>query len=91
MWKIIEQDCQLYLCTQKQNQSDIEYMKAFQNAVDAINEAGGRAGATYTTFHVPSSSFVKNKISFHRSRLSRIRHLLHYFTSGNRVGWEDHP
>ena len=41
MWEIIEQDRQLYLCTQKQKQSDIEYLKAFQNAVDAINKAGG--------------------------------------------------
>ena len=38
MWEIMEQDRQLALCTQKQNQSDSNYIKAFKkNLVGAIN------------------------------------------------------
>ena len=34
------------LCTQKQNQSKVDYLRAFQSTVDAINETGGTAGVT---------------------------------------------
>ena len=33
------------LCTQKQKQSKVEYLRAFQSTVDTINETGGVAGA----------------------------------------------
>ena len=46
MQEVVELDQQLYLCTQRQNQSNVDYMKAFKNAIDAINSAGGLAGVT---------------------------------------------
>ena len=46
MWEITGQDQHLYLCAQNQNQSGVDYLKGFQDAVDAINEAGGRVGTT---------------------------------------------
>ena len=46
MMEAVNQDRHLYLCTQKEHQSDVEFIKAFQNAVDAINDSGGMAGAT---------------------------------------------
>ena len=46
MMEVTNQDQHLYLCTQKEHQSDTEYLKVFQNAVDAINDSGGMAGAT---------------------------------------------
>jgi hypothetical protein len=45
MWEIVASDRQLALCTQKPNQSDLEYVKVFQRVVNSINEAGGQAGA----------------------------------------------
>ena len=46
MMEVVNQDRPLYLCTQKEHQSDVKFIKAFQNAVDAINDSGRMAGAT---------------------------------------------
>ena len=46
MWEIVQQDQAFLLCTQKQNQSDVEFGRALQGTADAINEAGGNAGLT---------------------------------------------
>ena len=46
MMEVTNQVRHLYLCTQKEHQSNTEYLKVFQNAVDAINDSGGMAGAT---------------------------------------------
>ena len=46
MMEVVNQDRPLYLCTQKEHQSDVKFIKAFQNAVDAINDSGGMARAT---------------------------------------------
>ena len=44
--EVVNQDRYLYLCTKKEHQSDVEFIKVFQNAVDAINDSGRMAGAT---------------------------------------------
>ena len=46
MMEVVNQDRHLYLCTQKEHQSDVEFLKVFQNAIDIINGAGVLAGAT---------------------------------------------
>ena len=46
MMEVTNQDRHLYLCTQKEHQNNTEYIKAFQNAIDAINDSGGMPGAT---------------------------------------------
>ena len=46
MLEIVAQDRALFLCTQKQGQSEVEYLRALQSTVDAFNEAGGMAGIT---------------------------------------------
>ena len=46
MMEVVNQDRHPYLCTQKEHQSNIEYIKTFQNAGDAINDSDGMAGAT---------------------------------------------
>ena len=46
MMEVVDQDRHLYLCTQKENQSDVEFIKAFQNTVDVINDSGGMDWAT---------------------------------------------
>ena len=43
---MVELDRQLCLCTQRQDQSDVDYIKTYRNAIDAINDANGMAGAT---------------------------------------------
>ena len=40
MWEIVLQDRNLMLCTQKQDQSNTEYLWVFQGATDAIDKAG---------------------------------------------------
>ena len=52
MWKIVLQDRNMYLYTQKQGQSDTEYLRAFQGAVDAIDEAGGAAGVNHRSIEL---------------------------------------
>ena len=46
MIEVADQDRQLYLCTQIENKSNVEFIKAFQNAIDTINDSGGMPGAT---------------------------------------------
>lgn len=46
MWEIVQQDRALFICTKKQNQTDANFVRAFQSTVDTINEAGGAAGVT---------------------------------------------
>ena len=44
--EVVNQDRQLYLCTQRQDQSDADYIKTHKNTMNAINDADGIAGAT---------------------------------------------
>jgi hypothetical protein len=46
MWELVQQDRAFLLCTQKQNQSNVEFGRALQGTADAIDEAGGSAGLT---------------------------------------------
>ena len=46
MMEATNQGRHLYLCTWKEHQNNNEYLKVFQNAVDAINDSGRMAGAT---------------------------------------------
>ena len=46
MPEIVAQDRSLFLCTQKQGQSEVDYLRSLQSTVDAINEAGDTAGVT---------------------------------------------
>ena len=46
MMEVANKDRHLYLCTKKEHQSNVEFLKVFQNAIDAINDSGGLAGAT---------------------------------------------
>ena len=46
MVEVANQDRHLCLCAQKGNQSDVEFLKIFQNAIDTINDSGELAGAT---------------------------------------------
>ena len=46
MMEVVNQDRHLYLCTQKEHQSDVKFINAFQNAVDFINDSCGMARAT---------------------------------------------
>ena len=46
MLEVVEQDCQLYSCTQRQDQSNVDFIKTCKNVINAINDAGGIAGAT---------------------------------------------
>ena len=39
MMEVVNQDRQLYLCTQRENQSDADFIKAFKNDIDAINDS----------------------------------------------------
>ena len=55
MMEVTTADRHLYLCTQKDYQSDTEYLKVFQNAVDAINDSGGMAGATLRALNLVCS------------------------------------
>ena len=46
MLEVVGQDRQLYLCTQREPQSDVDFTKMFKNAIDTINDSGGMTGAT---------------------------------------------
>ena len=50
--EVVNQDCYLYLYTQKEHQSEVEYIKRFQNTIYAINGSGGLAGATMCGFNL---------------------------------------
>ena len=52
MMEVVNQDRHLYLCTQKEHQSDVNYIKVFQNAADIINDSGVMTGATMRGLHL---------------------------------------
>ena len=38
MLEVVDQDRRLYLCTQREHQSDVDFIKTFKNTIDAIEE-----------------------------------------------------
>ena len=70
MWEIVLQDRNMYLCTQKQGQSDTEYLRAFQGSVDAIDEAGRAAGVNHCSIELVCN---KQNIKFCDVKIDEIK------------------
>ena len=70
MWEIVLQDRNMMLCTQKQGQSDTDYLRAFQGAADAIDEARGAAGVNHRSIELVCN---EQKINFADIKIDKAK------------------